>query len=387
MAMRAGGRGWLRSVACALLCAALGACSLISLKSPEKPLSTRDLNARILTRQLSAQFIQSVGRCAQDIAGTEQEDAALLDNTLRWEIGSIASSRRAATQIAPLMSLLDTWALATQMQAFMGQGGGGETMFGTHQAAVRAVTDNYAEGAEGLAHRLLTAKEFDTYQKFVTGYVREHPLQDLNFARASVVELWSREQGADVKLVDSLGTIPEAMADASERLQIYGDTVPTQIERNAQLALREAGYSRSDVQGELKQLDERLERLTSVAESSPQLMHEAIDQVRQSLRDVLDHLDRSSAGATQALRQERIALFAEIQDERTALEADVDVQRKALAADAARIADQVVRTGGAQVRYLAGEVLLLLIVLAIVMLGLPFAAGYLVGRARARPAP
>jgi hypothetical protein len=37
---------------------------------------------------------------------------------------------------------------------------------------------------------------------------------------------------------------------------------------------------------------------------------------------------------------------------------------------------------GQQVRYLAREALLLLIVLVIVVLGLPFAAGYLVGRTR-----
>jgi hypothetical protein len=375
---------WLRAAACATVLASLAGCSLLSIKSPERPLSPRDLNARILTRQLSAQFIQSVGRCAEDIAGTEQDNAALLDATLRWEIGSISSSRRAATQVAPMMSLLDTWALAGQMQAFMGAGGGGETLFGTHQPAVRAVTDSYAEGAEALARRLLTPHEFDDYHKFVAGYVREHPLQDLTFVRASVVELWSREKGADIKLVDSLGTIPEAMADVAERMQIYGDTVPTQVERGAQLALREAGYSQSDVQGELRQLDERLARLTAVAESSPDLVREAIADVRRSLRDVLDHLDHSSAGAAQALREERIALFAEIQTERTALEADVDVQRKALAADAARIADQVVKSAGAQARYLAGEVLLLVIVLAVVVLGLPFAAGYLVGRARAR---
>jgi hypothetical protein len=46
-----------------------------------------------------------------------------------------------------------------------------------------------------------------------------------------------------------------------------------------------------------------------------------------------------------------------------------------------------VRSAGAQARWLAGEVLLLLIILVAVLLGLPFAAGYLVGRARHRHSP
>jgi len=64
------------------------------------------------------------------------------------------------------------------------------------------------------------------------------------------------------------------------------------------------------------------------------------------------------------------------------LTAAVDVQRQALAADAGRLADQVVRTSGEEVRHLTRQALLLLIVLALVVLGLPFAAGYLTGRAR-----
>ena len=60
----------------------------------------------------------------------------------------------------------------------------------------------------------------------------------------------------------------------------------------------------------------------------------------------------------------------------------LDVERKAVAEDAARISSRVVKDTGTQLRELAAEVLVLLIVLAVVVLGLPFAAGYLLGRAR-----
>ena len=63
----------------------------------------------------------------------------------------------------------------------------------------------------------------------------------------------------------------------------------------------------------------------------------------------------------------------------------MDVQRKALTADAGRIADHLVQTSGEQVRRLTREALLLLVLLALVVLGLPFAAGYLVGRTRSTP--
>src|SRR5579864_3470645 len=129
----------LRSCAALLLLAALAGCSLLSFKSPERPLSTRDLNARILTRELSAQFVSAVVRCADGITATDK-DPLVLDNTLRWEIAAIGESRRAATRMAPMMSLLDTWTLAVQMEAFTAEGAPGAALFGTHQPAVQAIS-------------------------------------------------------------------------------------------------------------------------------------------------------------------------------------------------------------------------------------------------------
>jgi hypothetical protein len=373
-----------RAAACCLT-ALLAGCSLISLKSPERPLTAQELNARLLTRALTVQFITAVGRTGDDIAGTEN-DPAILDNTLRWELAAVSESRSAATEMAPMMTLLDTWTLAAQMKAFMTDGAPGGMLFGTHQEAVRAVTGSFAQQAEDLARQLMAPKDFGDYQGFVAGYVRDYPLRDLKFERPSVVTLWSQQKGANVKLLDSLGTIPEAVGDVAQRMQIYGDTVPAQTLHRVQLAMRESGYSQGDVQAQLKRLDERMERLSAVAESTPQLVHESIGEVRRSLRELLQQLDTSTNTATQTLHTERAALFADIQTERSALIAAADVQRQALAQDAARIADQVVRSAGAQVRWLAGEVLVLLIILAAVLLGLPFAAGYLVGRARHRHA-
>jgi hypothetical protein len=372
-----------RMVLCGALCLALTSCSLISLKSPERPLSPRDLNARILTRELSAQFVTSVNRTADDIAASEH-DPAVLENGLRWEIAAVGESRRAATRLAPMMSLLDTWALAAQMQAFTAAGAPGGALFGAHSEAVREVSGSYASDAQALAKRLLAPHDYAAYQTFVDNYVREHPFADLTFARPSIVALWSREQGADTRLVDSLGTIPEAMADAADRMEIYGDTVPAQVMHKTELALRQSGYTRGDAQAAVRQLNDRLERLTKVAESTPELVHGAEAEVRQSLREVLDRVDRAEG----ALHAERVALFADLQSERAAVMAQLDVERKALAEDAARISSRVVKDTGAQLRELAAEVLLLLIVLAVVVLGLPFAAGYLVGRARqGRPGP
>jgi hypothetical protein len=370
-----------RFLSCLAIVLCIEGCSLISLKSPERPLSDRDMNTRILTREFSYHFISAVQQRADEIAAGET-DPNVIANTLRWKIGAAEESQRAAMRLAPAMSLLDTWALAEQMKAFLSPGNPGGALFGMHQPAALSLASELDEDATTLAGRLVSGKDLQKYRDFVQMYSREHPLTSLDFVRTSVVELWTQSQGADFKLIDSLGTIPEAMADVSDRVKISSDALASQAMWRTQLALRDAGYSGNDLRSALRQLDDRLAKVANTAENAPQLMHDAVGEVRQSVFEALDRVDRSSAALIEKLSAQRQALTADLHTERDTMLAAADTQRKALAQDVSRIADQVVKSSGEQVRALAREVLLLLVVLALVVLGLPFWAGYMVGRSR-----
>jgi hypothetical protein len=361
-----------RSALAALLLS-LASCSLVTLKSPEKPLSARDLNARILTHEFAARFIFAVEQTADEIAaGTE--DSRIQLNTLRWKIAVASCSDRAASQMAPLLGLLDTWALAVQMREYL-DGGPGSSLFGPQQPSAIKVATDLANEAEDMARSIGPPEGFQRELRFVHGYAVAHPIQSLDFARASVVDLWAQEAGTTTKLIDTLGTVPEAMAQAGDLMRMYGDTVPSQMLWRAQLAAQKSGVSSKDVQTALKRLDERLARLSVMADATPDLVNGVV-------RDVRQRVDSSWVEMLETVRSERIALAAAVSKEREAAMKDVDAERQALAADAARISSQMISDTGAEVRRLVREALLLIIVLAIVILGLPFTAGYLVGRAR-----
>lgn len=372
-------------LACIVL-SGMSGCSLLTIKTPERPLSTRDLNARILTRDYSTRFVAAVEKCALDIAATEV-DSQVLDSSLRWEIAAATQSRRAAMRVAPLMSLLDTWAFAAQMSAFVAAGGAGSSLFGAHQDSVRTMSVELAAEATNLARRLLAEHEFAEYGAFVAIYVRDHPLQDLRFVRASVEGVWIQRNGSSVKLVDAFGTIPQAMEDLADRLQIYGDTVPSQVVWRGKLLLRESGYTQSDFNATLQRLDDRFGHLAAAADAAPGLTHDLVADFRQSIFQVIDRFSASSVATIGALGVERGALAADVREEREAVLRSVDEQRQALALDAARISTQVVREAGAQARSLVREAVALIIALALMMVGVPFAVGYLVGRERGRRAP
>jgi hypothetical protein len=85
------------------------------------------------------------------------------------------------------------------------------------------------------------------------------------------------------------------------------------------------------------------------------------------------------------LRAEREALAANIATERQSVTAAFDTQRARISADAAQITAQALDISWRELHKLVREALLLTILLALVLLVLPFVAGYLVGRRRPRP--
>src|SRR2546421_9583662 len=132
-------------------------------------------------------------------------------------MGGGGESRRAAPRLAPMMALLDTWALTSQMQQFLAPGAPGGALLGCRQELALTAASELEAGAGELAHRLIAGGGFARYQQFVASYTREHPLRDLQFVRASVVQLWSQKSGAGSRLVDSVGTVAEAMEGVSDR--------------------------------------------------------------------------------------------------------------------------------------------------------------------------
>jgi hypothetical protein len=369
-------RALLRAAACAVLLASMASCSLVSVKSPEKPLSARDLNARLLTHEYSAHFIAAVEQTANQISGASA-DPAIRMNALRWKMAASANSQRAASQVVPMIGLLDTWALSVQMQQYLADGAG-RAVFAAQQPLAVSLAEQLTAQAKDLARRLTTTNEFDHDRRFIDDYVHAHPIESLQFARTSIMDQWTQDSGVQVPLVDSLGTVPEALANAGDLVRMYGDTASSQMIWNAQLAVLESGLSGKELQAALQRLDEHLAELSGVADQTPSL-------IKGVAHDVDTRINASWTEMIGALHTEGRTLSGSMSTERQATVQALDVERAAVTADAARIASQIVTEAGEQARRLLREAMFVVIAIAVVLLGLPFAAGYLVGRSRRGP--
>jgi hypothetical protein len=130
-------------------------------------------------------------------------------------------------------------------------------------------------------------------------------------------------------------------------------------------------------------MDARLAAISRLAQTSPELVQEAIADLRASMFAVADRFDASSAMIAQALQIQLDSLSRTAHDERVAISQTFDEQRRAITSDARRVASEVTEATWQHVRGLARELAVYWLLTLLLALGLPFVAGYLVGHARA----
>jgi hypothetical protein len=367
---------------CTLLSVALcilPACSLLSIKTPETPLTPREQEARLLTRDYAEHFNGAMIRALDD-AAIRETDPAVRSLALQLKLGVVSQSTRAATGLSPIGSLIDTWAFALQLRDYLDSGSGAALLAGS-QSDVRSHADGLADEAETMAKKV-TGDDYPRYQAFVKRYTFRYPLEGPDCQRTSVLSIWSAEE-QDKTPLRVVGTVSQALGDVSDRMRIYGQEIPAVSLWEAQRALERSGIDPASYRTTFRSIDTQLAKISTLAETSPALAHEAIAELRRSLGESSDRLDNAWTQMLQTLRIERAALAANIASERESLTAAADVERTRISADAAKIAERAVDKSWSEIRALVREALLLLIVLAVVVLGLPFAAGYFLGRHRA----
>ncbi|HEV7985972.1 MAG TPA: hypothetical protein VGP20_07390 [Steroidobacteraceae bacterium] len=356
----------------------LTGCSLLTIKSPETPLTAREQEARLLTRDYAAHFATTISHLIDDAPGSDA-DPAIRSQALRLKLGAVTEITRASTGLSPMASLLDTWAFSLQLRDFLTTGAGADPL-GNAEPDVRLGASRLAAEADALAQKVLDS-DYPRYHTFVLAYAQHYPLANADLVRASVLSTWMAEE-QDKSPLRAAGTVAQALGDVSDRVRIYSERVPAMSLWQAELALDRAGFDNASYRTALRNMDAQLERISKLADTAPELAHEAIAELRGSLRASSDRLDASWLQMLRTLRVEREALAANIANERASLTDAFDTERARISADAAKITAQTVDTSWRELRKLIRETLLLTILLALVMLGLPFAAGYLVGRRR-----
>src|SRR5258708_8351104 len=359
----------------------LTGCSLLTIKSPEIPLTAHEQEARLLTRDYAAHFATTMTHLIDDSARGDA-GTAIRSQALRLKLSAVTEITRASTGLSPTASLLDTWAFSLQFRDFLTIGAGAHLLGGAQSDVSRGAALTAAE-VDTLARKVWD-NDSPRYHTFVLDYVGRNPLENADLARPSVLSAWIIEEH-DKSPLRSVGTVAQALGDVSDRMRIYSERVPAMSLWQAELALDRAGFDDASYRTALRNIDTQLARISKLADTSPELAHEAIAELREGIRATGERLDASWMHMLRTLRVEPEALAANIAAGRERVTSAFDAERTRISVDAAQIAAQAVDTSWRELRKLIREALLLTILLAVVIVRPPLPPGYPGGRRRGTP--
>jgi hypothetical protein len=343
-------------------------CSLITIESKDDPLSTRELNARILTHEFGTEFFNMVDAATDSII-TQSDDGLIQLNALRWKINAVSACQNANFHASPMYALIDTWVFTAQMNEFF-KTGHGRTLFEEFQPEVLATSEELASAIRDITQSVSSRRDFTRHQQFVQEYVRSNPFETIDFSRESIKPEWQEFWGIDDSTaVESVGTLAQVVSDLTSRTTSFTEQVPSQAGWKAELMFRQTGMSTDEIIDTMDSLAQLIDKMAFVVENGPVLLDTTMIRMRQEMIPLIRAIDKKWTETLFIFSKERLEITKALQVERAAIMKDLDTTTQALADRAFEYLKVVIK-----------QVLIFAIIIIIVILGLPFLMGYLVGK-------
>lgn len=356
-------------------------CSLVKIESEQKPLGVRELNTRLLTQNFAKTAMDRVELAADSISRLYPDKKNVQINTLYWKIQTSEELGKVSFQTEPKIALMDTWAYFLEAKQSLSLPEL-DNIFGSHKSlALEAINQNL-EDIDNIALNVLPRGEYNEVKEFVREHAANTPLfMQKEFKHQSVRDSYLKFKNIpDSTAVQTVGTLSEVVADASNRIGYYSNASGKRFNWKTELMLKEKGIDSFAFEAKLAEIEAQFDRLVVVAENSPETIEEAIKEFRNNISPLFRNLNYEIGAAMQSLASDVQSVDTMLERERIALDSIIERERIALTMKA----DDLVNTGienafdglGKTIR----KSIIYFILLFIVVLGLPFYLGYLTGK-------
>ncbi|KMV31661.1 chemotaxis protein [Photobacterium swingsii] len=365
----------------------LSGCSLLEVKldSQSTPLTTQELNIRLLTREYSAVFFKHVEETADDIATKNTDNDDVYTFAILWKIYAHEGLQQSAYQISPFAGLIDSWVFTRQMEMYF-TSGDGNTLFGTEQTIAVNTSHQLAIEIEKLAKRVLKPQQFKQSRTFVNNFVTNHPFDSNSFARTPAFNDWlSYNKIDESEAITTIGTMPEALGDLSDRLSNLSSLSPKLLTWKAELLARNSQIDSEQLSRTLENINQSSLKFQDFVVNNPEYMKVLAAEMGKVLQPLLDDFDKKADTKLGVISQERLALEVMVERERIAIGEMVTVERANITKDLDVIAQNVVQRAIEQLTIMLSDILVYLILFSLVIFFAPFGLGFLMGKRYQRP--
>ncbi|ENP8450229.1 chemotaxis protein [Vibrio parahaemolyticus] len=359
----------------------LSGCSLLEVKidSQTVPLTKQELNMRILTREYALQFFAQVEQAADVLQEQyDPNDKVNQSYVLLWKINAEEGLQAAAYQVSPMAALIDTWVFTHQMNQFYATGSGRD-IFATDEA--KQVSAHLANEVDQLAQSLLKKEVYDKTKLFVADFVKQYPFADLSMIRTPAYRAWlEANQISEEDAVTTLGTMPEALGDVSDRLSLVSEQTPKIMTWKAQLLALNSSASIEKVNAALNSLQVTADSMRDFIDNNPEYMRYLAEQMAVELQPLVDDIDQKTEARLSQLGEERQALEEMVARERQEIALIITHEREKFAQDMDRVSQEVVTLAMTKLIELVKSTIVYFILFIAAIFFAPLGLGYVLGK-------
>ncbi|EGQ7817306.1 chemotaxis protein [Vibrio parahaemolyticus] len=359
----------------------LSGCSLLEVKidSQTVPLTKQELNMRILTREYALQFFAQVEQAADVLQEQyDPNDKVNQSYVLLWKINAEEGLQAAAYQVSPMAALIDTWVFTHQMNQFYATGAGRD-IFATDEA--KQVSAHLANEVDQLAQSLLKKEVYDKTKLFVADFVRQYQFADLSMIRTPAYRAWlEANQISEEDAVTTLGTMPEALGDVSDRLSLVSEQTPKIMTWKAQLLALNSSASIEKVNAALNSLQVTADSMRDFIDNNPEYMRYLAEQMAVELQPLVDAIDQKTQERLSQLGEERQALEEMVARERQEIALIITHEREKFAQDMDRVSQEVVNLAMTKLIELVKSTIVYFILFIAAIFFAPLGLGYVLGK-------
>ncbi len=357
----------------AALTFALTGCSLLKLSldtGAELPQS--EARVRVMTRGLYYGLANEVTAAADSIA--RSDDPKIRIRAIRWKIRATRAAVSAAMQGIPDVALADMWILFRRMETSFDTAPD-SMLFGPFSDYARDAVRRMALRVDSVAHDALDGGRYRLMREYVRRYIAENPLGEGEVSPNTTLAWieFMKENGEEVSY--ATGSIADVVADMSDRMS--GQTGQAINALSWTKDIVEIEWERDStaqaVQAQLDSLDRNFERIVAVMENIPQISDTVLAVFNVHVETMMHTLERSLDNA-----------FGQIDRQRNEIQQFVSAEREAAIEQGRSIADGIVAQAMDRIMAAAGKIAVWIILLVLIVLGLPFAAGFWAGTLRER---
>lgn len=376
----------------------LNACSLIEIDSQTVPLTEQELNMRVLNREYAQKMFSQIERSGRDLENQlDPDDNTANSYVLLWKIHASEGIKKTTYQVSPIGALIDTWVFTNQMQTYFARLAKGDPALSQDippqliKEGLK-VSNDFSAQISQLARELLTPERYLTTSAFVEKFVKEHPFEDLSFILTPAYKAWLDSENIEEKsALKSIGTLPEALGDMSDRLSLTSDMSPKLLTWKAQLIARNSSLTRKQLSQTLDNINATASSMQEFVNNNPEYMRSMMATIREELGPVMDDFDQrvdtkldklaeQRQGLNDLVERERIALADLIERERNSVGLMINDQRELLMQDVHTLTDSMVQKVISELGKVLENVLIYLIIFMLLTFFVPFGLGFVLGK-------